>query len=113
MPISIDEFTEGEVPDGPSVPERVVAFLAANDRQAFTRSEIARDRRRPKHRRDGALSTEGARIGSPSGNYWAITEDRERLHSAYQLYREGVALDEEDGGIDPDEWDEHTPMDCI
>lgn len=110
MPISIDEFNEGEVPDGPSVPERVVSFLATNDQQAFTRSEIAT-----------AIDTDPNTVGTAlsrlkdrdlvrhRGNYWAITEDRERLRSAYQLHHEQTALDAEDGGIDPGEWDELAP----
>ncbi len=110
MPISIDQFTEGEVSDDPSVPERVVAFLATNDQRAFTRSEIA-------ERIDTDPNTVGTALSRLKnrglvrhrGNYWAITEDRERLLSAYQLHREQVALDENDGGIDPNEWDEHAP----
>lgn len=41
MPINIDDFAEGRLPDVPSVPEQVVRFLAANDDRAFTHSEIA------------------------------------------------------------------------
>ncbi|WP_123623510.1 hypothetical protein [Halorubrum sp. CSM-61] len=41
MPVRIEEFESGDLPDGPSVPERVVAHLYAHRDKAFTRAEIA------------------------------------------------------------------------
>jgi hypothetical protein len=110
VPIGIDEFTEGDVPNEPSVPEQVVSFLAVNDRQAFTRSEIATGIDADPNTVGTALSRlKDRELVRHRGNYWAITEDRDRLRSAYQLHREQAALDEEDGGIDPAEWDEFAP----
>ncbi|MEM4780755.1 MAG: MarR family transcriptional regulator [Halalkalicoccus sp.] len=110
MPISIDDFSAGRLPDGPSVPEQVVSFLAANDDKAFTRSEIAAGIDADPNAVGTALSRLKEReLVRHRGNYWAITEDRERLQSAYQLHRAGTVLDEQDGGIDPEEWDEHAP----
>ncbi|MFC6905402.1 hypothetical protein [Halalkalicoccus tibetensis] len=110
MPISIDDFAEGRLPDGPSVPERVVRFLAANDDRAFTRSEIAAGIDADPNGVGTALSRLKEReLVRHRGNYWAITEDRERLRSAYRLHRETAVLDDEDGGVDPEKWDEHAP----
>jgi Mn-dependent DtxR family transcriptional regulator len=104
MPISIDDFTEREVPNGQSVPEQVVTFLAANSDKAFTRSEIAAGIDADPNTVGTALSRLKEReLVRHRGNYWAITESRERLQSAYQFHREQAALDDEDGGIDPEE----------
>jgi hypothetical protein len=40
MPVSIDEFESGDLPQGPSVPEQVITYLYTDQDAAFTRSEI-------------------------------------------------------------------------
>ena len=61
MPVRIEEFESGDLPQGPSVPEQVLTYLYTNRDKAFTRSEIA------------------------------------------------TGIDEEDSGIDPEEWDAMAP----
>lgn len=106
MPISIDAFEGDESLEEPSIGERVVAFLAANDDKAFTRGEIAE-----------AIDAEPNAVGSAltrlkdrdlvrhRERYWAITDDRERLRVAYDLH---VLLDElaadEDEPFDREAW---------
>ena len=41
MPVRIEEFESGDLPQGPSVPEQVLTYLYTNRDKAFTRSEIA------------------------------------------------------------------------
>lgn len=110
MPITIDEFESGQLPDEPSVPERVVAFLAEHDDRAFTRAEIATGIDANPNAVGTALSRLKERtLVRHRGQYWAITDDRERLRSAYDLHTAIEHLDRHDGGIDPAEWDEHAP----
>jgi Mn-dependent DtxR family transcriptional regulator len=106
MPISIDAFENDEPLKEPSIGERVVAFLAANDDRAFKRGEIAE-----------AIGAEANAVGSAltrlkdrnlvrhREQYWAITDDHERLRTAYDLH---VLLDElatdEDEPFDREAW---------
>lgn len=106
MPISIDAFENDESLEEPSIGERVVAFLATNDDKAFKRGEIAE-----------AIDAEANAVGSAltrlnnrglvrhREQYWAITDDRERLRTAYDLH---VLLDElaagEDAPFDREAW---------
>lgn len=109
MPVSIDEFERGDLPDR-SVPERVVEFLAVYSDKAFTRSEIA-------DRLDANANTVGTALSRLKrrglvrhrGDYWAITTDTDRVRAAYDLHAATRELDAEDGGIDPDEWDDAAP----
>jgi hypothetical protein len=110
MPISISEFRSGELPSGPTIPEQVVTYLSANSEQAFTRAEIAT----ALNVDDNAVSTALSRLESRDlvshkGEYWAITRDKERVRSAYDIHAASVALDLGDGGIDVDAWDDVTP----
>jgi hypothetical protein len=43
------------------------------------------------------------------GEYWAITDDRDRIESAYDLHVVSGRFDGDDGGIDADEWDTAAP----
>lgn len=110
MPISIDAF-ESDVPPGePSVPEQIVAFLATNDEQAYTRSELAAAIDADPNTVGTALSRLKDRsLVRHRGEYWAITDDRDRLQAAYDLHMATERLDEQDDGIDPTAWDDHTP----
>ena len=109
MPISIDEFESDEVRSR-SVPERIVAFLASNRDQAFARTEIAD----ALDADPNVVSTALSRLESRSlvrhrGEYWALTDDLERVRAAYELHSASERLDAEDGGIDAEAWDETAP----
>ena len=109
MPISIDEF-ESDERSSQSVPERIVAFLASNRDQAFDRTEIAN----ALGIEPNVVSTALSRLESRSlvrhrGEYWALTDDLERVRAAYDLHGVSERLDTDDGGIDADAWDEATP----
>lgn len=109
MPISIDEFESGGI-DEPSVPERVVRFLASNDDRAFTRAELADVLDADANAIGTALSRLKSRgLVRHRGRHWAITDDRERLEAAYDLHSASGRLDADDGGIDADAWDERAP----
>lgn len=110
MPISIDEFESGEVESDPSVPARVVNYLAANRDHAFTRSEIATALDADPNAVSTALSRlESRDLVRHRGEHWAIVKDLERVRAAYDLHQTTTALDEEDGGIDTEAWDEAAP----
>ena len=110
MPITIDQFESGQLPDERSVPERVVGFLIKHDDRAFMRSEIAAGIEENPNAVGTALSRlKERKLVRHRGQYWAVTDDRERLRSAYDLHAATEHLDGRDGGIDPDEWDEHAP----
>ena len=110
MPISIDEFETDDFSSGLSLPQQVIAFLATNDQQAFTRMEIALALEEDRD----AISTALTRLEDRSlvrhrDKYWAITEDSDRLNAAYDLHTITNALNHEDNGIDANKWDEAAP----
>lgn len=110
MPISIDEFESDDLPSGPSVPEQVVTFLASNADRAFTRSEIAAAVDADPDTVSTALSRlESRELVRHRGNYWAIVDDLDGVRAAYDLHGASARLDQDDGGIDPDAWDEVAP----
>lgn len=112
MPVNIDDFEAGDLPSGPSVPAQVVAYLAAHDDQAFTRSEIANAIDEPPNTVGTALSRlKDRELVRHRGDYWAITDDRQRVAAAYDLQAASRHLDDEDGGIDADAWDAAAPDD--
>ncbi|KTG27724.1 winged helix-turn-helix domain-containing protein [Haloferax profundi] len=110
MPVSIDDFESGDLPQGPSVPEQVVVYLHTHRDQAFTRSEIASAIGESPNTVGTALSRLKQRqLVRHKGEYWAITGDEERIVAAYDLHTVSNRLDNEDGGIDVDEWDTTAP----
>jgi Mn-dependent DtxR family transcriptional regulator len=110
MPVSIDDFESGDLPQGPSVPERVVVYLHTHRDQAFTRSEIASAIGENPNTVGTALSRLKQRqLVRHKGEYWAITDDRDRVESAYDLHTVSERLDGDDGGIDANEWDTAAP----
>ncbi|NHN40647.1 hypothetical protein G9C85_03220 [Halorubellus sp. JP-L1] len=110
MPVRIEEFETGKLPSGPSVPEQVIAYLYANRDQAFTRSEIATGIGEDPNTVGTALSRLKQRdLVRHKGEYWAITNDLERVADAYALHSTTERFDDDDGGIDPDEWDAVAP----
>lgn len=106
MPVSIDAFESDDSLDEPSIGERVVAHLAGNSDKAFKRGEIA-----------AAIDADPNAVGSSltrlkrrdlvrhREQYWAITDDRERLRGAYDLRRllSNLANDE-DEAFDREAW---------
>ena len=110
MPVSIDEFESGDLPHGPSVPEQVVTFLYGQRDKAFTRGEIATAIDADPNAVGTALSRlKDRNLVRHRGEYWAITDDIERVTAAYDLHAATRSLDADDGGIDPENWDEAAP----
>lgn len=110
MPVSIDDFEAGELPGGPSVPERTLGFLYAHRDEAFTRTEIATGIDEGPNAVGTALSRLKDRdLVRHKGEYWAITDDLERVADAYELHTVMQRLDDEDGGIDVEEWAAAAP----
>jgi Mn-dependent DtxR family transcriptional regulator len=108
--VSIDEFESGDLPGTPSVPEEVVTYLYTHRGKAFTRSEIAAGVDEDANTVGTALSRLKDRtlVRHRSG-YWALTDDLDRVTAAYDIHTVTERLNEEDGGIDPDEWDAVAP----
>lgn len=99
MPIPIEEFESGDVGEGESVPLRVAAFLHENRDHAFTRSEIADAIDADPNVVGTALSRfKRADLVRHRGRYWAITEDTDRLRSAYDLHQVTETLNERERG---------------
>jgi len=110
MPVRIEEFESGDLPSGPSVPEQVLTYLYVNREQAYTRSEIATGIDADPNTVGTALSRLKQRdLVRHKGEYWAITSDLDRVADAYALHTITQQLDQDDGGIDPDEWGAVAP----
>jgi Mn-dependent DtxR family transcriptional regulator len=110
MPLSIDDFESGDLPTGPSVPEQVVRYLLSNSDQAFTRAEIASAIEEAPNTVGTALSRlKDRNLVRHKGDYWAITDDRERVTAAYDLHTASEQLADEDGGIDAEKWENTAP----
>ena len=110
MPLSIDDFESGDLPEGPSVPEQVITHLYTHRDQAFTRSEIASAIDEDPNTVGTALSRLKSRdLVRHKGEYWAITDDLDRVSAAYELHQTLERLDAEDGGIDVDAWKDAAP----
>ncbi|AGN02600.1 hypothetical protein L593_13305 [Salinarchaeum sp. Harcht-Bsk1] len=110
MPVRIEEFEAGELPQGPSVPVQVITFLYTNRDQAFTRSEIATGIDEDPNTVGTALSRLKQReLVRHKGEYWAVIDDLERVSQAYDLHAISQRLDDEDGGIDPEKWNATAP----
>ena len=110
MPVRIEEFETGKLSQSPSVPEQVLVYLYTNRDKAFTRSEIATGIKEDPNTVGTALSRLKQRhLVRHKGKYWAITEDLNRVQAAYDLHTVTEQLNDEDGGIDPDEWDAVAP----
>lgn len=109
MPISIDKFEDDEELRERTTSERVVRFLLTHDEQAFTRSEIA-------DALDVAPNTVGTNLSRLKERelvrhqepYWAITDDCERVASAFKTRAEDAYLNELLGEEEWDEWKEYA-----
>lgn len=113
MPIDIDTFegsSEDTLGGGTTQPERVLSFLAANADQAFRPSEIAQETKIPKNSINPVLQRlEEQELVRHKGEYWAITDDRDRLHSLTQYELVTKSMNELYGEEAPSEWIEHMP----
>jgi hypothetical protein len=110
MPVSIDEFESGDLPEGPSVPKQVITYLYTHRDAAFTRSEIATAIDEDPNTVGTALTRSKERnLVRHRGQYWAITDDEQRVAAAYDLHDASNRLDEADGGIDSEDWDAVAP----
>lgn len=95
MPISIDQFDEEpaaalDLKEG-TQPYRILAFLAQNDEQAFTQTEIAEATDIKRGSVGAALSRlEDRGLVRHRGRYWAVAED-DRLASYAAQTRAGSA----------------------
>lgn len=112
MPVDIERFEKGEPSElsEPTNAERVIAFLAEHDDRAWRQSEIA-DRTGVKR---GSIGTVLRRLHDRGlvrhkGEYWAITDDRERLANAERLHRVTQRLDERYGSESDEAWAKHAP----
>jgi Mn-dependent DtxR family transcriptional regulator len=84
--------------------------LLSNSDQAFTRAEIASAIEEAPNTVGTALSRlKDRELVRHKGDYWAITDDTERVTTAYGLHSASEQLDAEDGGIDTEEWDDTAP----
>lgn len=107
MSIDIDRF-EDEDPnslDDPTNAERVLSFLARHDDRAWKQSEIA-DRTGVKRGSIGPVLRRLDERGlvRHKGEYWAITDDRDRLRSAVDLHRITERLDRRFGEERRSDW---------
>lgn len=113
MPIDIEQFEgspENSLGGGPSQPERVLSFLAANSDKAFQPVEIARETDVPKNSINAVLQRlENRELVRHKGDYWAITDNRERLDSLTQYELTTRSMNDLYGEEDPGEWAEHMP----
>lgn len=107
MSIDIEKFEHGDTDalDEPTNAERVVSFLARHDDRAWKQSEIAA-RTGVKHNSIGTvlrrLHDQG--LVRHKGEYWAITDDDDRLTSALDIHRITERLDERYGREQKDDW---------
>lgn len=86
MPIHRERFDAMGAEEEATTAERIVAFLYENRDKAFTRGEIAD----AIDRNPNTVATNLTRLKKRTllqhkGQYWAITDDRERLADAFQF----------------------------
>jgi Mn-dependent DtxR family transcriptional regulator len=116
MPITIDKFENNTELTTPSIAEQVITHLAGYSNKAFTRSEIAAAINADPNAVGSALSRLKDRgLVRHRDTYWAITDDTDRLRSAYDLHTlfDQMAADETEN-FDADAWLQNaTPADEI
>ena len=107
MSIDIRDFEERSADELEELsnPERVLAFLASHRDRAWKATEIARRSGVNEHSIHPVLSRlEDRSLVRHKGPYWAITDDDERLHRAYDLHRATRLLDDLVGEENPADW---------
>jgi Mn-dependent DtxR family transcriptional regulator len=103
--IDIDEFenADGDEFDGETDTERIVCFLADHDDRAWKASTIADRLDIDSDATSAILSRlKGRGLVRHKRPYWAITDDDERLRSAYQLHHYHETATEQYGEEDLD-----------
>ena len=98
--IDIDEFEDGDADEFTerNAPERIVFFLDRNDDRAWKAATVAERLGIEADAVNAILSRLKERgLVRHKRPYWAITDDTERLRSAYQLHRQHEAADSEYG----------------
>ncbi len=115
MSIDIERFEneDANALGGLTNAERVIGFLAANDDRAWKQSAIA-DRTDVKRESVGPVLSrlDDRGLVRHRGQYWAITDDEERLAGAIALHRMTELLDERYGTENREEWLAHAPDDA-
>lgn len=83
----------------------MLSFLVRHDDKAWTQSEIAERTGVSRNSIGAVLSRlEDRELVRHKGEYWAITDDRERLRAAYDLHRLTERLDEQYGTERKSDW---------
>ncbi|AGB33889.1 hypothetical protein C488_20287 [Natrinema pellirubrum DSM 15624] len=98
--IDIDEFENADADEFEerNDTERIVLFLDKNDDQAWKAATIAEQLGLDTDAVGAILSRLKERgLVRHKRPYWAITDDKERLQSAYRLHRQQQAADEQYG----------------
>ncbi|MDY6774566.1 MAG: MarR family transcriptional regulator [Halobacteria archaeon] len=111
MSIDIERF-ENETEDGlreSTNAEKVIRFLAENNGKAWKQSVIAERADVNPNSVGSVLSRlQDKGLVRHKGEYWAITDDKDRLESASQTHNITEALNERYGTEDKEEWLKHA-----
>lgn len=105
--IDIQEFEERSAAELEELsnPERVLLFLHTNDDRAWKATEIASETGiTPNSVHPVLTRLEEKDLVRHKGPFWAITDDRERLHAAYDLHRLTKKLDSLYGEEAREQW---------
>ena len=98
--IDIDEFENADADEFEerNDTERIIVFLDKNDDRAWKAATIAEQLGLDTDAVSAILSRLKERgLVRHKRPYWAITDDKERLHSAYRLHRHYESADEQYG----------------
>lgn len=110
VPVSLEDFEAGDILNESGIPKQVVAYLQTHCDQAFTCSEIATAIDEDPNAVGTALSRLKDRdLVRHKGEYWALTDDEQRVATAYDLHVTNARLNDENGGVDSTEWDTAAP----
>lgn len=109
---TFEQTSEAELA-GLSVPDRVLAFLAANADRAFEAREIARQLDIDQQAVGTALTRlKNRELVEHKATYWAVTGDDDRLRSHAAFERATALFNEQLGEESMEEWLEHAPDDA-
>ncbi len=100
MPIHRERFDAISAEEETTTAERIVVFLYENRDKAFTRGEIADAiDRNPNTVATNLTRLKKRRLVQHKGQYWAITDDRERLADAVQFSNALAGLNDQLGPL--------------
>lgn len=106
MPVSRDRFEEIAPEEEATTAELIVTFLYENRDQAFTRKEIATEiARNPNTVATNLTRLKKRALVQHRGQYWAITDDFDRLADAIQFSEALSGLNERFGPLIENEAD--------